>query len=215
MEKEAKRFLIFLSIAVFAIIYLSFFIELTDSAVISHKDITGTDLHIPKTHQSSHGPGDTDEITALGDVAADGLTLDEDETINWSPADTADESIHWDSVTHDYRMSDDLYLEDNHPGLVWSNTDSSTGFALHYHYGTAYPFALFYGTIDGDGGFHVSGMGVPLMYTTESYVYFPKGVGGNINTPDIKIGTTQAAAGATTGDLWVDTDDNYIVKLGQ
>jgi len=38
--------------------------------------------------------------------------------------------------------------------------------------------------------------------------------GGPVSIPNMKAGTTQAAAGAAAGELWSDTDDGGTVKLG-
>ena len=38
--------------------------------------------------------------------------------------------------------------------------------------------------------------------------------GDRIYMPNIKSGTTQLLAGALAGELWADTNDNYIIKLG-
>lgn len=209
MEKKIKKFLFFLTL-ITTLIYLML-TKLTSSDVVSHKDITGADLHIPKTHQSSHQKGVTDALSGI--IQIDGLELDEDETISWTPAATPAETLTWDSVIHDFRLSDDLYLEDTHPGLVFSNINDRVAYAIHFHYGTNYPFAIWYGTINSDGGF--VGGGFPLMYADKTYVYFPRGVGGSIKTPNMKTGTTQEAAKAIAGELWADSDDGYTIKLGQ
>ena len=48
---------------------------------------------------------------------------------------------------------------------------------------------------------HASG---PALYTS-----------GDFHVPNMKTGTTQVNAGAATGELWADSDDDYTVKLGQ
>lgn len=148
--------------------------------------------------------------TGTGVLTVDGLTMGNDEYVTFGV-----DTLHWDSITHDFRLSDDLYLEDIHPGLVFSTVDGEVGaaYALHFHYGTQYPFALWYGTIDENSAF--VGGGFPLLYADADYVYFPNGIGGAVKMVDMKTGATQAAAGAVTDELWADDDDGYTVKLGQ
>lgn len=172
MRKKVRNFLILCSLI--TMIFNFSFIGSVSSAVVSHKDLTGADLHIPKTHVSSHIGGGSDTLSgagSLGNIEADSLTLGVDEKIYFN---AGTEYLYWDSVIHDYILTDDLYLfqDGEHPGLVLS--DGTIGYAIHLHPQTEYPFGIWYGTIDGDGGFNISGS-YPLMYADTDNVYFPKG----------------------------------------
>ena len=85
--------------------------------------------------------------------------------------------------------------------MIWGNNDTVDGDGNFY-----WDFFV-HGT---DGGFKIRdrsfGQGNAMRFIIDS--------AGGIHTPDMKTGTTQANAGAATGELWADTDDANTVKLG-
>ena len=63
----------------------------------------------------------------------------------------------------------------------------------------------------GEGNIDFQEINFKISGTTELSI----GTDGGIHATSIKTGTTQVGSGAIAGELWVDTDDDYTLKLGQ
>lgn len=90
-------------------------------------------------------------VTIAGTLTADGLTVGNDENITFGT-----ETLDFDSTANDFRLTDDLNLEDASPHLNFRDTDSNVAYMWHIDSAYAYPsqwdpFTLLRGTDDGTG----------------------------------------------------------------
>ena len=104
---------------------------------------------------------------------------------------------------------EDKIIQDSTPSLEYLDTDDNKGVMVHVDFDdTANKvYAIYYGTNYIGSDFDIS--------TTYRKPVFGIGLTGEIFAPYMATGTDQADAGAEKGELYVDENDGFSIKMGQ
>jgi len=104
---------------------------------------------------------------------------------------------------------DDKAVRDDTPSYEFHDTDTNKAFMIHYDSAatTDWVWALYYGQDYVGSTFNID--------ATYRKPFLGFAATGGVFMPYIKTGTTQAAAGAVTGEIFADSDDGFTLKIAQ